>query len=257
MQKTALAWFSAVALGFVSVAIPLQLDKEWVTIGWALEGFAVLLVWKRLDHPGLKYFGLLLLAVVTARLIANPAVLGYYPRSAWRIVNWLLYTYWVPAASLLAASFVLRQNEVRLARPWEKEAIYGTGHPVGSIACGLAAVVVIFVWINLEIADWFATGPTLAFSFERMPARDLATSIAWAVYALVLLGIGMARQTSGLRWVSLAFLVLTIGKVFLSDLGQLKDLYRVMSLVGLAVSLMLVSVGYQRFVFRKTAAEER
>ena len=63
----------------------------------------------------------------------------------------------------------------------------------------------------------------------------------------------MAGASSALRWVSLSFLVLTIGKVFLYDLGELKDLYRVASLVGLAVSLLLVSLLYQRFVFRKKA----
>ena len=31
-------WYLAAALGFVTVAIPLQLDKEWITIGWALDG---------------------------------------------------------------------------------------------------------------------------------------------------------------------------------------------------------------------------
>jgi uncharacterized membrane protein len=51
--------------------------------------------------------------------------------------------------------------------------------------------------------------------------------------------------------------VLTIGKVFLYDLGQLRDLYRVASLVGLAVSLILVSLAYQRFVFRRGGAGER
>lgn len=257
MRKSALAWFAAVALGFVSVAIPLQLEKQWITIGWALEGFAVLLVWKRLDHPGLKYFAIALFAVVTARLVGNEAVLGYYPRSTWRIVNWLLYTYAIPAAALLGASSLLHESELALARPWETERVYRTGQPLGAIGCALAAIVLIFVWINLAIADWFETGPALTLSFERMPARDLTTSIAWAIYALILLAIGMARQTSGLRWVSLAFLVLTIGKVFLYDLGQLKDLYRVMSLVGLAVSLILVSLGYQRFVFRKLASEEK
>ncbi len=52
-RLSGLVWFSAVALGFLSVAIPLQLDKEWITIGWALEGVAVIVLWKRLDHPGL------------------------------------------------------------------------------------------------------------------------------------------------------------------------------------------------------------
>ena len=33
------------ALGFVSVSISLQLEKEWITIGWALEGVAVIYPW--------------------------------------------------------------------------------------------------------------------------------------------------------------------------------------------------------------------
>jgi uncharacterized membrane protein len=77
--------------------------------------------------------------------------------------------------------------------------------------------------------------------------------VAWAVYASVLLAIGMARQSSALRWVSLMFLLLTIGKVFLHDLGNLRELYRVLSLLGLAVSLITASLAYQRFVFRKPA----
>ena len=96
-----LVWFAAVALGFVSVAIPLQLDKEWITVGWALEGFAVIFLWTRLDHPGLKYFGLTLLAAVTIRLVANPELLDYHERSGWPVVNWLMYTYLIPAAALL------------------------------------------------------------------------------------------------------------------------------------------------------------
>jgi uncharacterized membrane protein len=114
---------------------------------------------------------------------------------------------------------------------------------------------VIFVWINLAIADWFATGPMLQVSFERMAARDLTTSLAWAVYALVLLAIGMSRRSIGLRWVSLGLFMITIAKVFLHDLGQLHDLYRVASLLGLALSLIAVSLAYQRFVFRAPSAE--
>lgn len=48
-------------------------------------------------------------------------------------------------------------------------------------------------------------------------------------------------------------------KLFLYDLAGLEDLYRVASLLGLALSLVLVSLAYQRFVFRVeagAAAEE-
>jgi uncharacterized membrane protein len=184
-------------------------------------------------------------------------VLGYYPRPAWRIVNWLLYTYLVPAAALLAASRVLVRHELARARPWERARLYRRGWPLGALAAGFAGLVVVFVWINLAIADWFSTGPNLVVSFERLPARDLTTSIAWALYALVLLGVGMAWRSIGLRWVSLGLLLVTIAKVFLYDLGELRDLYRVASLLGLAISLILVSLAYQRFVFRSPAIGAR
>ncbi|HSN55532.1 MAG TPA: DUF2339 domain-containing protein, partial [Candidatus Sulfomarinibacteraceae bacterium] len=114
---------------------------------------------------------------------------------------------------------------------------------------------VVFAWINLAIADAFATGSALELSLERLPARDLTTSVAWAAYALVLLAIGVRSRSGSLRWLSLGILVLTLGKVFLHDLGELEDLYRVASLVGLAVSLIVVSLIYQRFVFRASAGE--
>lgn len=254
-QVSVLAWYLGVTLGFVSVAIPLQLEKEWITIGWALEGVALLVLWRRLDHPGLKWFALALLAAVTVRLVGNAELLQYHERTGWRILNWVLYTYMVPAGCLLAAANLLQPLELSRAREPE-QFVYQHGHPVGAYGCGLAALVVVFVWINLAIADWFSTGPYLTVSFERMPARDLTTSIAWALYALVLLGVGLARGLSALRWVSLAVLLITLAKVFLYDLGELRDLYRVASLAGLAFSLILVSLAYQRFVFRKPPAEE-
>ena len=145
---------------------------------------------------------------------------------------------------------MLQPHEVERLRPWEREYVYRQAQPWGALGVGFAGLVVVFVWLNLAIADWFATGETLVVSFARLPARDLTTSIAWAVYALVLLGIGMARRSIGLRWASLGLLLITIAKVFLHDLGELRDLYRVASLLGLAISLMLVSLAYQRFVFR-------
>ena len=58
------------------------------------------------------------------------------------------------------------------------------------------------------------------------------------------------RASRGLRLVSLGFLLLTVGKVFLYDLGQLTGLYRIMSFLALGLSLIVVSLLYQRFVRR-------
>jgi uncharacterized membrane protein len=70
----------------------------------------------------------------------------------------------------------------------------------------------------------------------------------------VLLGLGVSKSRSALRWASLVLLLLTIGKVFLLDLGHLSGLYRAASVFGLGLSLLLVSILYQRFVFRRVPA---
>jgi len=254
-RLTAVVWYLAVALSLVSVAIPLQLEKEWVTIGWALNGFAILSLWIRLKHPGLKYFGFALLGAATIRLVANPEVLSYHIRAGAPVVNWLAYTYLVPALALVFSHRLLAAREVDRLLSWERR-IYPADRAIGAAACGLATVAVVFVWINLAIADFFATGPNLELDFQRLPARDMTTSVAWAVYALVLLAIGVRSRSSSMRWLSLGLLVFTLGKVFLHDLGELEDLYRVASLVGLALSLIIVSLIYQRFVFRSEPGED-
>jgi uncharacterized membrane protein len=251
LRLDALAWLAAVALGFVSVAIPLQLERQWITIGWAIQGVAVIALWTRLDHAGLKYFGLALLCAVFVRLVLNPVVLKYEPRSSMRIVNWLMYTYWVPVGAMLGASALLSRHEAARLRDWEAF----EGKAAGAGATGLFAVILFFVWINLAIADWFSSGRYVTLDYVHSPARDLTTSIAWALYAVILLSLGMWRGLSALRWLSLCFLLLTIGKVFLYDLSHLRDLYRVVSLMGLAFSLLGVSLAYQRFVFRKKPPE--
>ncbi|WP_169791450.1 DUF2339 domain-containing protein [Sandaracinus amylolyticus] len=254
VRRVALVWPVVVAAGFVTLAIPLQLEREWWTIGWALEAAALLVLDRRFDHAGVRYLAMALFAAVTVRLVLNPDVLLYYPRGELRIVNWLSYTYLVPALALVVGSRALADLEVARRRAWER-GLYPEGALLAPVLFA-SALVVVFVWINLTIIDWFATGPALTIPMDRMPARDLAMSIAWAVYALALLALGMARGSTGLRVTSLGLLVITCAKVFLYDLAHLRDLYRVAALSGLAVSLILVSLAYQRFVFRKPTASE-
>ena len=112
-------------------------------------------------------------------------------------------------------------------------------------------LVLFFVLINVEIADYFSQGAYLAFDSTPRLERDLAYSIAWSLYSLLLLGIGIWRGVKGLRVASLIFLMLTVGKAFLYDLSALKGIYRVLSFLGLGTALILVSLLYQRFAGKK------
>jgi uncharacterized membrane protein len=250
-RRSSIVWLAAATATFVTLAIPLQLGNEWLTIGWAVEAVALLALDRRLDHAGLRWLSLALFAAVATRLLVNPYVLGYYTRGELRIVNWLAYTYLVPAACLLVGWWLLRTVEVQRRREWETALL--PSWPVFAPTLAGAAFIAIFAWLNLAIIDWFASGPQLSIPTERMPARDLTMSIVWAIYALVLLGVGLWRGSTASRFASLGLLLITCVKVFLYDLGHLRDLYRVGALLGLAFSLLLVSLIYSRLLFRRAA----
>ena len=87
-----LALVAGSALAFATVAIPLQLRQQWITIGWALEGAALAWLYRRIPHRGLLYCATALLSVAFVRLALNPAVFVYEPRGG-RVFNWYLYAY--------------------------------------------------------------------------------------------------------------------------------------------------------------------
>ena len=240
-----LALFAAIALGFVAAAISLQLEKQWLTIGLALEAAAVFWLFGLVPHPGLKYLGLILFGVVGARLIVNPEVLRYQPRGA-PIVNWLLYTYGVPVLATFAGAWLLRRTEALRGDDPEYDWAAGDRTLIVPLVAALG-LVLLFVLINVEIADYFSQGQYLQFDSTPRLERDLAYSIAWGLYSLLLLGLGIWRGIKGLRLAALAFLMLTVGKAFLYDLSALKGIYRVLSFLGLGTALILVSLLYQRF----------
>jgi uncharacterized membrane protein len=244
-----LALFAAIALGFVAAAIALQFEKQWLTIGWALEAAAVFWLFGLVPHPGLKYLGLVLFGVVGVRLIVNPEVLRYEPRGA-PIVNWLLYTYGVPVLTTFAGAWLLRRAEAQRGNEPEYDWTVGDRTLIVPVVAGLG-LVLFFVLINVEIADYFSQGAYLAFESTPRLERDLAYSIAWSLYSLLLLGIGIWRGNKGLRVASLIFLMVTVGKAFLYDLSALEGIYRVLSFLGLGTALIVVSLLYQRFAGRK------
>jgi uncharacterized membrane protein len=229
-----LALTAGVALAFVTAAIPLQLDKEWITLAWALEVAALAWLHRRVPHNGLLVAMAGLGAVVFARLALNPAVLEYHPRQGTPILNWYLYTYLVASAAFLAGAQLLADREKPL-----RSALRG------------GATILLFLLLNIEIADFYSTGHSLTFNFSGSLAQELTYTIAWGVFALALLVTGIVVGHRSARIASIALLVVTIFKCFLHDLGRLGGLYRVGAFIGLAICLSLVALLLQRFVLGK------
>ena len=235
-RLTQLAWFGGVALFFITSIFPIQFDRQWITIGWALEGAALMWLFHRVPHPGLRLTGAGLLIAAFIRLAFNPAVLEYHAHSTTPILNWYLYTYGIATVCLFIGAQLL-------APP--RNQISGINAP--PILAGLGTVLA-FLLLNIEIADYFnAQGSTLTFQFSGNFARDMTYSIAWALFALVLLVIGILKKVPAARYGAIGLLSVTLLKLFFHDLSQLGQLYRIGAFIGVAVIAMLASFAYQRF----------
>lgn len=244
-RLTLLAWFGATALFFITLIFPIQFERQWLTIAWALEGAALLWLFHRVPHPGLRLAGCGLLAVAFIRLVFNPAVLGYHPRSETPIFNWYLYTYGIVTVCLFVGA--------RLLAP-PRDQVFQVKAPPLLAALG---TVLAFVLLNIEIADYFSpAGSTLTFQFTGNFARDMTYSIAWALFALGLLVYGIARKVPASRYSGLALLSVTVLKLFLHDLARLGQLYRIGAFIGVAIIAMLASFAYHRFYAAANKAQE-
>jgi uncharacterized membrane protein len=236
-----LALVAGAALAFVTVAIPMQLAHQWITIGWALEAAALAWVYLRIPHRGLLLACAALFATVFARLALNPAVFVYEPRGAVRIFNWYLYAYLLAAAAMFLGAWWLSRSDDRLTK-----ALPRLSHLLPA-----AGGILLFLLLNIEIADYYATGPEITFRFGVTLSQDLTYTIGWLAFGLLLLAVGIFSGARPARVTAVVMIAVTTFKCFLYDLRSLEGLYRVASLVGLAMSLALVSLALQKYVLAK------
>ncbi len=82
-------------------------------------------------------------------------------------------------------------------------------------------------------------------------AEIYAYSVAWLLLGIGLLIAGIIKKDKLLRFSSLGVMVITVAKVFLFDAATLEGLYRVLSFLGLGLSLLGLSYFYTRFVFKE------
>jgi uncharacterized membrane protein len=191
----------------------------------------------RIPHRGLFFFATALLAAVFVRLTLNPEILLYEPRGM-RIFNWYLYAYLMCAGAMFAAAWWMSGRQDQLV----------AGLPRVSALLAAGAVIVLFVLLNIEIADYYSTGPTIAFSFGSGVSQDLTYTIGWLVFGMLLLAAGIYAGNRPARITAVALIAVTTVKCFLYDLASLGGLYRVGSFVGLALSLALVSMALKKYV---------
>lgn len=229
----------AIASAFVALAIPLEARADWVALGWIVE--AALLLWfgYRVQSPALRAMALPTAALAAGRLVFL---------DTWRHMQLdapvapLINDYALPALAVcavwLGALLTLRPFRARIADA--ERALLGM-----ALVAGLALVgyVLSIDWLAFCKGQELYRGADV--EFWRWTAQT-GLSVVWGLYATALLIVGFAIRNSIVRWTALVLYAATIAKVFLFDLSELDELYRILSFFALALLLGFAAWAYQR-----------
>ena len=227
----------ALAIGLITVAIPIRLEGHSITIGWLVEAAALLWVAGRLKSPLLNAFALAALVLGVGRLL-----LWDNFSSATLLFNERIGIYVIAIAALGYAAFQNADQEDEARRK-----------PAAALIVLLN--VVALRGLSLEVADYYSrqmaagnyfTPGSLLQRRSVLIARDFTYSALWMAYGAMLMMIGFWRKSAFVRWQALVLIALTIVKVFVYDTSQLDHVYRIVSFIALGVLLLAISFAYQR-----------
>lgn len=234
----------AVAVAFAAIAVPVQLDARWVALGWSAQAAALWWFGLRIRRGAL----LRVMATVLALLALRRVLLVDTPWETRQPFTPIFNIYALP--SLGVAACVI--GSVLLA--FRHAARLGKSEFVCVRIAGLVGVLLVLTILSVETYGYFdayaALAPTDTAPTDTAQWRwlgQMALSALWAVYASAILAIGFVMDRAPLRWTALGLYALTIIKVFLFDMADLAELYRIGAFIVVAVILAAAAWAYQRF----------
>jgi len=246
------------ALTFVTLAIPVQLESNWIAIAWGLQAVALLWAGSETSAPPLRALSAIVFAMALLRFLLADTPWGY--RAPFTpVLNRYFLDMLALAACLGCAAYLYRRMGLS-----------------GYLAFGLLAAGVFWLGSSVEAYSYFdaqaqaltrATtrnaGPAgLMTGQEAYPttarqlrwAGQLSLSMLWPLYAGLMTAAGFRLQLRAWRVAGLALFGLTLVKVLLLDIPELRQFYRIVALLALGVVLLVVAWKYQRGLRRDQAS---
>ena len=211
-----------IGLALVTIAIPIQLKGVWIDIAWLVEAAALVYSGLKADNKWVWRAGLLLLVFASLAQTTN-----YVPKNIVPVFNLHSLTAFLAIAGFFLVFYWF------YSRPGaaDREKIIW---PAAVLGTGLA------LWqVSREVVS-------LVYYFKSGLQNSFAVSLSWAILAIVIMGVGMARDIKGFRFISLALFGLTVSKIMLFDLSNLAMVFRVIILLLVGAILVGVSFAYQR-----------
>lgn len=205
-------------------------------VGMAWFAVGLLYLARRLQFELLRYLSFALLAASAIRLITAPSFCEPLIRGEIPFFNWHIIGFGALIGALWMASRLWSEAETLLS--FNVRSVFKIGIAVS-----------LFVFMNLQVMDFFTNvGGDVVFSFRGSLAQDMTYTIAWTLFALGLVFLGLLKRVPYARYSGMALVGVSLLKLFFHDLSRLDQLYRIGAFIAVAVMMMLASFFYQKFV---------
>jgi len=244
-DRAALLVTVGAALTFVTLAIPIQLDANWITIGWGVEALLALWAAFAVAAAPLRIFSGVVFAMAVGRFLFVDTPWESRPLFTPVVNRYFLGMLALTACLAGAASLYRRSGRRR-----------GAAHKIGLLAFG-----VFWLGSSFEAYTYFAAragavtpGPEAAETARRLLwAGQLSLSLVWSAYAGTLTAAGFRFNVRALRVVGLILFAITLLKAMLVDISELREFYRIVALLILGLVLLGVAWKYQRSLREQTS----
>src|SRR5579871_1795833 len=196
----------AVAIGFITISIPIKLNAHWITIGWFIEAGVLLWIANRIHSDFLNVLALGALALGVVRLLLFDNF-----QTTQLIFNLRMATYVVAIVVLGAVAWYAGKRDEESAR---------TVAAVAIVSLNALALIA----LSREVYDYYSR--QIAFFRPGVPnqgwrtayidvrrneiARDFSFSALWMAYGAMLMIVGFLRRSAFVRWQALILIAATI-----------------------------------------------
>ena len=216
-----------IAAAFLTLAIPIQLTGFTITIAWSIQAAALAWIGMRLKSRRALFAALFVFLLALGRLAEVDSEM-YPDATTYR----LLFNARFFAFAVLGAAFLL-------AAYWSEK----VNRQVALVHFVLGHIVLL-AGLSLEVTGWANRS---AASENLLSVETIGISILFAMYAVILVSIGVATRSAVSRLAGLALTAIVILKLYLFDVWQLQRVYQIIAFVILGILLLSTSFLYSRF----------
>lgn len=222
--------YLVLCFGYLALAIPLQFNREWITISWAVLTLILVLLSFRLKENVINIASSILGLLTFGRVLIYDSW-KLKPIDFANIINSTrLFAFVATIVIFYIIAYLYNKNKNSFSN-YKNYLLYVNAFY--AVAATISTTIII--WI--EIWDTNIT----------LNAKKLWTSLSFVIQAIVILGFGFSAKIKLFRIMGLILFGLAIIKVFLYDLSNLETGYRIFSFIVLGVIALLGAFLYNKY----------